>query len=430
MPVVHGSPFTGTAQVVSLKVRPSQISHLCFEAGGILGEMNTQLGASVTAFPFSNLYTAMSSNSGSTDPSLLHYNAANIQSYVNTNLLASLRAEGTKTALSKAINARQNAWYSKYGHQHDIITQMTSSYDPSVTDSKPYRLGQLQKLAMDQVVKLKEAYDSDPIRKLTSPSKGVVQSTTSKLNSTATGQSAEVDDDVIGFGTGNKAPIDPPPAGAQFQTIEIVNANQENIDYDEGTSQVKTDENVANTDYAFRIPYYEAEAQYQRAQISLIDQQFAQYISSLNFKNLPQVFTNELNNIDGDVYRLQVAYANTLLMSPITGIVTGIYKYPGDPVRAGEPVLRIENNQSIFLVGTIIYQYPITPNVSTAQITTTIFGNPDSPQLYPAGTVVAARGHGQENKWDVIILCNQNPSLYYPPGYSFDFDDTTLTITN
>src|SRR5580658_5154755 len=109
MPVVHGSPFTGTAQVVSLKVRPSQISHLCFEAGGILGEMNTQLGASVTAFPFSNLYTAMSSNSGSTDPSLLHYNAANIQSYVNTNLLASLRAEGTKTALSKAINARQNA---------------------------------------------------------------------------------------------------------------------------------------------------------------------------------------------------------------------------------------------------------------------------------------------------------------------------------
>ena len=59
---------------------------------------------------------------------------------------------------------------------------------------------------------------------------------------------------------------------------------------------------------------------------------------SQKFQNLEQVFQNELNSIDGDVYRLQIAFLSTILMSPINGIVTGVYKNPGEAVRRVNPL--------------------------------------------------------------------------------------------
>ena len=76
-----------------------------------------------------------------------------------------------------------------------------------------------------------------------------------------------------------------------------------------------------------------------------MDQQFSHHGPVRICLNLKQVFDNELQNIDLDVKRLQIAYLNTILMSPISGVITGIYKNPGDWVQAGEPVIRVENNQ-------------------------------------------------------------------------------------
>jgi hypothetical protein len=426
-----GPPFVAQAQVVSLKVRPSQVSHLCFETGGILGDMNAQLGASVTAYSFSQLYSKLPSSPAGADPSKPYYGPSQIQSLIGTNALASLRAEGVKTALSKAINARQNAYFAKYGHIGDIVSRMTRDYGAqTVTDTKAYRLGQLQRFAELQVGALKDAYDSDHLRKLTSTRKGVVTHTTSHLNSES--QSNQKDKTMIGVtswgDTSSENPVNPPADGNSWPNIDGggVDDSSENADIEEGTSQ--TTQQVYNTDYAFRHPYYECEAQYQRAQVSLLDQQFAQFMATLNLKNLSTVLGNELSNIDGDVYRLQVAYANTLLMSPIGGVVTGLYKYPGDPVRAGEPVLRVEDNQTIFLEGVLVYPNQIIPNVSTVQVTTIAFGNEGGFSPFLTGKIVTARGHAQENQWSVIIQCD-NPDELYPLGYQFDFDDTTVTIT-
>ena len=46
------------------------------------------------------------------------------------------------------------------------------------------------------------------------------------------------------------------------------------------------------------------------------------------------------------------------------------------------------------------------------------------------GTVVAARGQGQEDQWAVIVQCSNNNafSKLLPPGYNFDYDQTTVTI--
>ncbi len=49
----------GAAKPVSLSVRPYQVSHLCFEVGGILEVSVAQLGAPAKAFDFPAFYTIL-----------------------------------------------------------------------------------------------------------------------------------------------------------------------------------------------------------------------------------------------------------------------------------------------------------------------------------------------------------------------------------
>jgi multidrug resistance efflux pump len=185
-----------------------------------------------------------------------------------------------------------------------------------------------------------------------------------------------------------------------------------------------------NTDYGYRMPYVESQAQNERAQISLIDEEFAEYMFRQNFVNLRTVFANELVSIDSDVYQLQIAFANTILMSPIAGTVTVLYKYPGDAVRAGEPVMRVENNTEVLLSATLVCRGRIAIGAN-ATVETRLFDMP-GPDTPFSGQVVAVRGHHEDDRWDVIIKCANldgagQPIL--PPGYHFDYDDTTVTLT-
>lgn len=446
----HGRPQPVNARVISLKVRPSQVSHLCFEVGGILETLKappgkqTLLGHHVTSYPFEDLYKALGSNSttGSSDHSRLFYSPDEIKkTLIGTHALASLRAEDAKTALRKAINARQNAYYAKYGSTQSaaIIDKMTEYYSPTTHDSKPYRLGQLKQFAENQVNALKAAYSADGTRNGTinpaNPQQGVVKTTSSVSKTTGGGSSVTGQTQMISEEDKTdpfklpQLPAGGASAGAELGGGAFTDDAQTTIEED-STGQTMTNtgtitQKITNTDYGYRIPWWECQAQYQRAQISLIDQQFAQFMYSVNFPNLKQVFENELNNIDCDIYRLQIAYANTMLMTPISGTVTGIYKNPGDAVRAGEPVIRVENDDTIFLVGTLICPALIQIG-SSVKVATTLFGSdPASPSL--SGTVVAARGHVQENEWAVILQC-QNTDHMYPLGYNFDYDDTTVTI--
>jgi hypothetical protein len=419
----HGRTQPVKAQVVSLKVRPSQVSHLCFEVGGILETLKvppgkqTLLGQHVTSYPFEDLYKALGSNSttGSSDQSRLFYSPDEIRkTLIGTHALASLRAEDARTALKKAINARQNAYYAKYGSIQSaaIIEKMNEYYSPTTHDSKPYRLGQLKQFAENQVNALKAAYSADGTRNgainPANPQQGVVKTTSSLSTTTGGGSSVTGQTQMVSEEEDGVKPFELPnlPPGGAAAGLEInadALAKDPNATIEEdSTGQTITNtgaitQKITNTDYGYRIPWWECQAQYQRAQISLIDQQFAQFMYSVNFPNLKQVFENELNNIDCDIYRLQIAYANTMLMTPISGTVTGVYKNPGDAVRAGEPVIRVENDDTIFLVGTLICPALIQIG-SSVTVSTTLFGSdPASPAL--SGTVVAARGHVQENEW-------------------------------
>ena len=196
-----------------------------------------------------------------------------------------------------------------------------------------------------------------------------------------------------------------------------------------GSALATQNESIQNYDYVYRVPYFECQAQYARAQISLNDQQFALTMATQNLADLPTVFQNELISIDLNVYQLQIAFLNTILLSPIGGIVTGIYKNPGDAVRAGEPVVRVEDNSQMYLVARLKYRGPIVANSTTVTVSTTLFDAAGSPPPTPlSGKVVAVRGRGDDDQWDVVILCPNYFNLF-PIGYQFDYDNTSVSIT-
>jgi hypothetical protein len=394
-----------SAKVVALKARSSQISHLCFPVPGVietLGQIEVviehrlktkrpvQLGDLVTQFDFVGFYGGLSTL-GSTDPSLLMYNSSGILNdpKVQASLLMTLRGESTAAVLDKAINARQNAYYAKYANQQSIIDVMTQIYDTTAAvtalsniGSQSDGLAALLQLAASKFGDLNFVYNELGLLPSVSPSlPNVVAGTSSVL--TTTGSL-------------------PDPT----QTIK-------------------------NTDFSFQTPLYDIQAQCYRSLIGLSKQLFSQYMAGQSLPHLNTVFNNEKQGIDLDVKRLRIAYLNTILMSPISGVITGIYKNVGDWVQAGEPVIRVENNTAVILVATLRYQGSISIG-QTLTVTTSPFDS-SSGQSQPtvAADIIAVRGHPNEDDlWEVHAAYTTGPSFpTLPPNYHFDYDDTSVTIT-
>ena len=479
-----------TTKPVSLSIRPFQVTHLSFEIGGILEVLPAQLGTPVAAFDFPAFYTILGGvPTVAGDPSRLLYDFLQIEAAVLPFALGALRKEARKAALNTAINARQNAYFAKYANAPAIITQMNNSYSPSIIGSKMQRLEVLAGIATNQWNALKAAYSSDPTRNPAGSTQGLVKNTNSAIcsDTASYGYSATAgitdecsvtapdippksptpaptnppapwappswpapcgsQNDQGGSGGGLPSPAPPTPAvgnwGGGFTGSNDTDATiQKGASYQTTSTADKARQfqTIVNTDYGFRVPYSEAAAQFERAQISLIDQQFQQFMYSQNLPNLATVFANELNSIDANVFRMQVAFLDTILLSPIAGLVTGVYKQPGDAVKAGEPVARVENNEFVYLVATVVHRGPIVvapppptppPLNSTVTVNTTLFGSP-GPKTPLTGIVVSARGHRDDDKWDLVVLCKNPPDGFgnptFPLGYHFDFDDTTVSI--
>lgn len=151
------------AKPLSLTVRPFQVSHLCFEVGGILGRSFAELGTKVSAFDFDHLYKAFrnANNAFAVDPGRLELNSDGIDAQVLTTpfvgvrapALAVLRAEPVKAALNKAVTARENAFITKYGN----VTKI-ASFLKAAASTKSLRLTRLSNRSQQRTDKLLFAY--------------------------------------------------------------------------------------------------------------------------------------------------------------------------------------------------------------------------------------------------------------------------------
>lgn len=426
------------AKVINMRARPLQASHLCFQVGGIVEQLNVALGQRVTPFDFATFY----GNLGELATGFLgrlHYDSNGIQNdkSVQASTLVTLRAEPTGALLDKAVNARQNAYFAKYANVPTTVAKMQQYFgDLFSPDSKQYHLGWLQNISNFQRANIRGAYIAvkrDGVVKTTS---SILDSVTrSSESSSRTGQSNEEEMNAPGV-VGPLPPL--PPGGLPFPggtgfgeptTDTLLEATSGDTSQSSGVaSECQT---IVNTDYGYRMPSAECEAQFHRAQASLADETFAAYMQSQNVPYLDQVFQNELQSIDLDVKRLQIAYLNTILMSPIDGVVTGVYKSLGDCVTAGEPVIRVEDNQTVLLAGTLKYRGLIS-TLSTATVQTSLFDS-SGPKTSVTGSVVAARGRQYaDDQWEIVISCNNidgSGNSIFPLGYNFDYDDTVVTIT-
>jgi hypothetical protein len=413
-------------------------------------------------------------------------------------LLFALRAENVKALLDQAVKSRENSFYKKFVRLQDVFTLAQNFFLPAKPDvppkpdvTKPDRLEALAQISKVQHDALDTAYQADATMK------GVVQTTSAEMSSSPS-TTFFVGDTVVGSNvvtnlksvllnpTGGKttmgidvgsavvAPVLPlctviasvdsagntvtlsknavaSAAGVTFGS-GVVNSSSTSQDA-KGNPTTTTnswsfpvDQYTETKGYTFRHPTFENDAQNHRAQASLLDERFKQFIYSQHVPHLDVMLTNESDSNDLDVKRLQVSYMNTILMSPIDGVVTGLFCNPGDCVQAGQPVMRVERDDVILLVGTIKYRSLLQVG-SAVTITTTLFDgavptvpptNPPSwqpaqPVQLPPGTIVAIRGHNHEDElWDVIIQCKNvmdakgNPTI--PINYNFDYDDTSLTV--
>jgi hypothetical protein len=356
------------------------------------------------------------------DKSRLQYDALALQDYAKPYALASLRAEGRKLALQKALNTRQNAFWAKYGsRQAGIVQKMTEYYSlsSSYPKSKPNRLAKLSSLADSQWSLLSNAYNNSKDKRT-----GVYRSGVSVLGSN--GKSSDLSVQTT-FEVDGSAIPSIPKDGDNWEHLVFGEGGRNDIMFTQDAGTSSGTATTTNDDFSYRVPYIEAQAQSERAQISLIDQQFNQFMASQNLPNLGQVFTNELNSIDADLCRLQVAYLDTILMSPIAGVVTGVYKNPGDFVSAGEPVIRVEDSFNVLLVARLVFEGVVELG-DTVTIQTALFERTPSDSL--VGTVVSVRGQSADDVWEVIIQYTNYAGFFgLPLGYHFDYDDTTVVIT-
>lgn len=435
------------AKAINLRVRPLQSVDLSFPCDGIIGrQLDVHLlGKAVTAFDIDGFYAKLGTVSAPsvwippiTDPAhgvfaagrhetlpdsdqplgwgRLKYDSAAITAEMGTSVLFALRAEHARAALDKAVAQRENIWVQKY--EAAVYEATQRSFDRDQPGSKLSRLERLATISETQHSRLHTEYADFAAPGYDGQFKdGVVKQTLS--------QSA-----VYSFPVRTL-----PKDGGTLQ--DWVNL---------GTSRINSqDSSQLTRGFEYRHPSLENDAQYERAQISLLDETLSA-ISLTNFVRGSQIeidatdaFTqshvskrylaNDLHAVDLDVKRLQIAYMETLLVSPIDGVVTGVFRNIGDSVRASQAVIRVENDAEVYLVGTIKCRALIRLGQQVA-ISTSLFDTAQTVDV--SGEVVAVRGHDSENElWDLLIRCsNRNAAgeALLPINYNFSFESTVIGI--
>lgn len=125
-------------------------------------------------------------------------------------------------------------------------------------------------------------------------------------------------------------------------------------------------------------------------------------VESLQLLHFESIVDAEDEALVLDVRMRQLAFLDTFLVAPFAGRITAIFKDVGEFVQAGEPVLRIESDERLRLVGLIQFKGLVGVGDQVALKVRNIFEGGD--ELRMTGSVVSVRGHdADDDEWDLII---------------------------
>jgi hypothetical protein len=422
-----------TAKVRSLNVRPLQSADLSFEVAGIIAKQHTdkaQLGSRVRGFDLTSLSTVLDTTVAN-QPETLLYNPDAIQEFINNNydFLFSLRNDLLATNLRQAITQREIAHLEKYKHITSISNALKKVY-ASDNQGKLQRLGDLRQL----VEQYKEALDS--AYQQTQHDRVVTETVT------ATDNSGAIESKVFLTPVTMKTEQQQTntPAGAHVTLAHRIipqawrggdwNDINETPDPTFPSQRTETSNNtrqISRTrNLTYNHPAFENKIQEQRTQLNIQDEMFLHETFSFKVSHMEDIMKKELQVLNQEIAKAQHRFIQTFLFSPISGIVTAVYKDVGESVQPGEPVIRVENDDELLIVGLIQHRGLLTVG-QTAQISTTNVYESFKP-LNITGKIVAVRGHdSDDDEWDVIIRCS-NGNKQVPLNYTFDRETTRVEI--
>lgn len=385
-----------TAKAISLSVRPTQSADLCYPVSGIIEyQPEHLLGMSATAFSLSALQDRLEPLAGLPVPGGLNIvpgisgpaplvlqgigsGPDEIAHELSGATLSQLRGKDIATHLTQAL-----AWYglkNSADQTNEAINKRIELLGKSVTDSNSLlalldKLSDVLKVRHDKLASL---YQQHELYEVTHPT------ASSETNGNTTG-------------------------GQTFTTYS------------------KTDTIYSGHD--FQVPPADNDARYLRAEISLRQEMLAAY--RLIKMNSPQNVLFAKAMTTADIRKIQLEYINTFLVPPFDGVVTAVFRGVGEFVAVGQPVLRLENDKTVYLVGHVKCRSLIRVG-HVAHVTTTLFGDPAGTSVEINGTVCAVRGHEPvDEQWNVIIRCNNETPTggrILPLNYNFDFDGTEILI--
>jgi hypothetical protein len=170
---------------------------------------------------------------------------------------------------------------------------------------------------------------------------------------------------------------------------------------------------------------------HERLQSDLMQEELSDALYAFRVNNLLDIWQNELKALDLEVQKFQISFIRTFLLPPFPGVITSVYKDVGESVQAGEPVIRIEDNRKLLLVGMINFRGLLRLGDKMTIKTNDLFEDNKILEIKDA-EIVSIRGHDSDNDvWDVILQCDnpedatRQPIL--PINYNFDRDNVTIT---
>lgn len=414
-------PAKPNGKVRSLTVRPIQSVDLAFEMPGMISFQDfdkAKLGERINKPNLENeIYRFL--NEADQSSGLFKYDAESILDKLKGFVLFTLNNRALRASLKQAILLRANGFLEKYQYISKIQTFYNEVYaNGDASKSKIERLKILSQKHEEKITELVGKYNE--LRK------NVVfeAKSTVKITPLATNTPSHT----IGVSTSQHTV---PDVTSKPQILKGGSWKNLESETDLGSKDNATllSEETTTELVDLKYPLKDEEIALQRIQLEIQDELLKHQLIALKVQNLTQVMNNELQLLEIDITRLQNALLQTLLISPISGIITAIYKDVGETVNPGEPVIRIENDDELLIVGFIQYRGLLKVQQEVTLVTK-IFESDETKEI--TGKLVAIRGHdADDDEWDVIVRysnADKPEDRIIPINYHFDKDTTELYI--
>lgn len=449
-------------KIRSLSVRPIQSADLAFAVPGVLGSENaplTRLGTRLRAFDrdaelIAHLGEAVPVNNNDPLSGRLTHDSAKVSQRLAPAVLFRLRNEVLAADLDQGILQHHSLFLSRFRDGQAIVDAMRAEHQ-----RRRDKLGEEYKQKGEDLVVHRSVTDTGyPIFDGAGQFKGLEETwARSVVRTDLVAMRTPAHTISVAGGGINPAPI----THSVAETLVVPHLSEGNgtggqltnrLAYSEKQgpqdnlgflSQLSFNEQKklrSETDLIEkRMPFHEHRIEGNEQVLRALDEATAETVAAGQYKHLDQIWRNDSDGVALQVRKLQLAYAETFLVSPISGIVVGTFKDVGETVQAGEAVLRVENDDRLLLVGFVQCRFPVRVGMPVAIVAEDVFEGRDTMKV--AGEVRAVRGHeADDDEWDLIIECDntgghevESPGGVkrkekLPLNYHFDRDTASISF--